>query len=45
MEPPETSSVAQDTSAAATMFGKYRMSELLFLGSVGLTALIHNGKF
>lgn len=45
MELPETSSIAQGTFATETMFGKYQMSELLFLGTVGLTALIYNGRF
>lgn len=42
MDQLEASSVAQGIFAAETMFGKYRMSEPLFLGIIGLTALIYN---
>ena len=42
MDQPEASGVAQGAFAAETVFGKYRMSEPLFLGIIGLTALIYN---
>lgn len=41
-EAAENNSVTHGTFAAETMFGKYQMSEFLFLDFVGLTAFIYN---